>query len=442
MGVKRFHLESFSDCFDMPSVLFEAKSLEELHLAHCRITYPDKLLSKKLRILSLDLVDIGDEALRKIMSGCPLMERVVLFGCQGLTSIKAHNSNLKHFEYFDFQADNVLIDIDAPSLESIRIMGQSRWLYLGKSFMHLKSVYLEYLVLNQKFFDMCSVDLCCLEDLKMHSCSGLEEFQLSSRSIKRLRFWVGSPTKAVLDLPNILFLQLHCIVFPSILLSTDSSEWRSEIHLIRPLIPNNDNEAASLFDKLHELHRALGHSRISMHMRVFNLDLAFSHEGLGELPVIESLTVEKDFTLFYLKAFFNYFFGKFRPRYVEQSVDAVFETEEYEEEPDPYDEEEYEEEPDPYDEEEFEPPCTVSATKKYGGVNELVDRLCDMFLMESERENYYWRQDLEEVSVEASEESGKKWRPLQGANISEWGLPNNVDQQIQQQVRFRLKWRG
>ncbi|CAA0839312.1 Protein with RNI-like/FBD-like domains [Striga hermonthica] len=426
MGVKRFHLEFFSDKFDMPSVLLEAKSLEELHLGHCRITYPDKLLSKKLRILSLDFVDIGDEALRKIMSGCPLMERVVLFGCQGLTSIKAHNSNLKHFEYFDFQADNVLIDIDAPSLESFRIMGQSRWLYLGKSFMHLKSVYLESLVLNQKFFDMCSVDLCCLEDLKMHSCSGLEEFQLSSRSIKRLRFWVGSPTKAVLDLPNILFIQLDCIVFPSISLSTDSSEWRSEIHLIRPLIPNNDNEAASLFDELHELHRALGHSRISMHMGVFNLDLAFSHEGLGELPVIESLTVEKDFTLFYLKAFFNYFFGNFRPRYVEQSVDAFFETEEYEEEPDPYDEEEY------------GPPRTVSTTKKYGGVNELVDRLCDMFLMENERENYYWRQDLEEVSVEASEENGKKWRPLQGANISEWGLPNNVDQQI----RFQLKWRG
>ncbi|CAA0839313.1 F-box/LRR-repeat protein 25 [Striga hermonthica] len=431
LGVKRFHLKSFSDCFDMPSVLFEAESLEELHLAHCRITYPDKLLSKKLRILSLVLVDIGDEALRKIMSGCPLMERVVLHGCQGLTSIKAHNSNLKHFQYIDTQGDNVLIDIDAPSLESIIIIGQSRWLYLGKSFMHLKFVYLEYLVLNQKFFDMCSVDLCCLEDLKMHSCSGLEEFQLSSRSIKRLRFSVGSPTKAVLDLPNILFLQLDCIVFPSISLSTDSSEWRSEIHLMRPLIPNNDNEAASLFDELHELHRALGHSRISMHMRVFNLDLAFSHEGLGELPVIESLTVEKDFTLFYLKAFFNYFFGKFRPRYVEQSVYAVrlyavFEIKEYEEEPDPY------------DEEEFEPPRTVSATKKYGGVNELVDRLCDMFLMESERENHYWRQDLEEVSVEASEESGKKWRPLQGANISEWGLPNNVDQQI----RFRLKWRG
>ncbi|CAA0839307.1 Unknown protein [Striga hermonthica] len=276
---------------------------------------------------------------------------------------------------------------------------------------------------------MCSVDFCCLEDLEIHSCSGLEEFQLSSCSIKRLCFGVDGPTKAVLDLPNILCLQLNCEFFPLITLSTDSSEWRSEIHMKHSLIPSNNNEAASMFDKLHELHRALGDSRISMHMRDFTQDLAFIHEGLGELPVIESLTVEKYFTLFHLKAFFNYFFGNFRPRYVEQSVYAVLETQVYEEEPDPTDE---------LMAQVYGPPLTVSVTKKYGGVNGLVDLLCDMFLMENERENYYWRQDLEEVSVEARDEDGKKWRPLQGVNISEWGLPNNVDHQI----RFRLKWRG
>ncbi|CAA0839302.1 Unknown protein [Striga hermonthica] len=430
MGVKRFHLESFSNYFDIPSVIFEAKSLEELHLERCRITYPDKLLSKKLHILSLVMVDIGDEALRQIMSGCPLLERVVLYSCDSFTTIKAHYSNLKHFEYNYFRGDNhVVIDIDALSLESIRIVGGLRWLYLGKSFLHLKSVYLEYVVLDKKFFDTCSVDLCCLEDLEMHSCSVLEEFQLSSRSIKRVFFTVDGPTKAVLDLPNILCLDLHCNFFPSISLSTDSSEWRSDIHLMYSLIPNNDNEAASMFDKLHELHRALGHSRISMHVSDFTQDFAFSHEGLGERPVIESLTVEKSSFYFFLKAFFNYFFGNFRPRYLEQSVYAVSETEVYEEQPDTIDE---------LMAQVYGPPVTVPVTIKYGGVNGLVDLLCDIFLMENERENYYWGQDLEEVSVEAREEHGKKWRPLQGANISESGLPNNVDQQI----RFRLKWRG
>ncbi|CAA0839316.1 Unknown protein [Striga hermonthica] len=435
MGVKRFRLVSHREVFDIPSVVFEAENLEELRLANCRIHYPDKLLSKHLRRFSLFHVDIGVETLQKIMSGCPSMEHVVIEACEGLTTVKACNNNLKRFKYNDCPMnDAVTIDIDAPSLESITIVGHSRWFHYRKSFPHLKTVRLHYVVLSPRNFDMFSVDFCCLEELEMQCCSGLEEFQLSSRSIKRLSFGVEGPTKAVLHLPNILCLRLYCYDFPSISLTTDSSEWRSEIYLSY-VYPNEDNEAASLFDKLHELHRSLGHSRFSLHMEDFPEDLAFSYEGLGELPVIESLTVVHSSRLPLLEAFLNLFFGNLRPRYVEQFVYAV---PEYKNKPHPFDlyvdeimAEEYGGNNEVIDSH------TVPVTKKYGGVNELVDRLCDIFLMENERENCFWRQDLEAVSVEASDENGERWRPLQGANISEWGLPNDVDQQI----RFRLKWR-
>ncbi|CAA0839315.1 Unknown protein [Striga hermonthica] len=438
MGVKRFHLESYPDCFDMPSVVFEAENLEELRLANCRIHLPDKLLSKHLRRFWLFDVNIGDEALQKIISGCPSMEYLVIEACESLTTVKACNNSLKHFEYNDCpRNDAVTIDINAPSLESITIVGDSRWFHYRKSFPRLKTVRLHYVMLSPRNFDMFSVDFCCLEELEMRFCGGLEEFQLSSRSIKRLRFGVNGPSKAVLNLPNILCLRLDCKDFPSISLTTDSSEWRSEIYLMTSVNPNNDNEAASLFDKLHELHRELGHSRISLHMRDFPQDLAFSYEGLKELPVIESLTVLDNSKFSFLEAFLNYFFGNFRPRYVQQSVSAA---QEYENERDLFDlymdelmAEQYGGANEVIDSN------TVSVTKKYGGVNELVDRLCDIFLMGNATENCFWRQDLEEVSVEAaSDENGGKWYPLKGANISEWGLPNDDDQLI----RFRLKWRG
>ncbi|GER44218.1 F-box/RNI-like superfamily protein [Striga asiatica] len=421
--------------------------LTSLRLDRCRIDSVENVLSWHLRKVSFCLVHIEDEHMRKIMSSCPLIEHLALDACRGFTTVEVHNDNLKHFEYNHSSAClEVTIKIDVPNIESISIVGRASWLHHRKTFTCLKSLVLENVVLTQKDFDSISVNFCCLEDLKIHFCSGFEEFQLSSRSVKRLHLAVNGPTKAAIDLPNILSFELLCDDSPSITLTTNSSEWRSLILLKRELITNSDT--ALLFVKLNELLRALNHSRIHLHMRDLPLEVPNGYGGFGEPAVIESLAFSYRHPCSSLEAFLNYFFGSFRPRYIEESFYPRSEAEEDEDNMDAY--HAYEEENYRFQEwyaaaraaqrhgleDEYMDLPAYPETNPYGEENELIDRLW-IFLMKKEREDRIWQQDLEEVSVETYGRNGVEWRCVQSENLSQLELPNNDDQKI----RFQLKWR-
>ncbi|CAA0833936.1 Unknown protein [Striga hermonthica] len=421
--------------------------LKSLCLEQCRIDSVEKVLSWHLRKLSFSLVDIKDEHLQKIMSNCPLIEHLAVEACHGITKVEVHNYSLKHFEYHrSVYCSEGTIKIEAPNIESIKIVGRSNWLYNGKTFTCLKSLLLECMVLTQKDFDSFSVDFCCLEDLKIHFCSGFDIFQLSSHSIKRLHLAVDGPTKAAIDLPNICCFELLCEYFPSITLTTNSSEWRSLILLKRELITKS--ETSLVYVKLNELLRALNHSRIHLHMRGFPLEVPHGYGGFGEPAVIESLGVAYRRPCSSLEASLNYFFGSFRPRYIEQSIYPLSVTEEYDEENEDIMADLYAEEQAAnrlmdhwyavqagIADEVMDLPA-VPESNQYGEANELIDRLW-IFLMKKEREDRIWQQDLEEVSVEAYGRNGVEWRRVQSKDLSQLELPNNVDQKI----RFQLKWR-
>ncbi|CAA0833922.1 Putative F-box/FBD/LRR-repeat protein [Striga hermonthica] len=383
-----------------------------------------KVLSRHLRKVSFSLVDIEDKHLQKIMSNCPMIEQLAIEACHGITTVEVHNDNLKHFEYRrSVTCYEGTIKIDAPNIESIKIVGRSSWLHNGKTFVCLKSLLLEYVVLTQKDFDSFSVDFCCLEDLKIHFCRGFEEFQLSSRSIKRLHLAVDGPTKAAIDLPNIRCFELLCDDFPSITLTTNSSEWRSLILLKQQLITKS--ETSLFYVKLNELLRALNHSRIHLHMRDFPLEVLHGYGNFGEPAVIESLAVAYRHSCSSLEASLNYFFGRFRPRYIEQSVYPLSVTKEYEDimaEIYAYEEEANRlffqwyaaraAEEFGIEDEVMNLPA-VPETNENAEANEFIDRLW-IFLMKKESEDRIWQQDLEEAS------------PRKDCSFPEWKRFNSI----------------
>ncbi|KAK6138605.1 hypothetical protein DH2020_027658 [Rehmannia glutinosa] len=296
--------------------------------------------------------------------------------------------------------DDPSIEIDAPTLESISIMGCTNWFHHHKNFPYLKCLHLDNVRLSTKSFGSFSFDYPCLEELDLLFCHGFEEFRLLSRSIKHLTIAVDRSIKAAIDVTNILhFKIISNNVLPSISFTTTSSEWKSHIHLL-----NRSNiyiDASSWFLKLNELLKALSHSEVSLHIEDHPRVVPDTYGGFDKPVVVENLSLGGHSSSS-LPTFLNCLFRICRPRKIGEHL--------Y-----PDEEMEWEREDE-----------------------QLAEFLCKNLLMEREMRRYFWQQDLEEVSMEAFDKNGKKWHPVQGTSLSECALPNN---QLKQNIRFRLKWR-
>ncbi|KAI3470263.1 hypothetical protein Pfo_026926 [Paulownia fortunei] len=173
MGVKTFSLYFDSRSwayFDLPSVVFEAESLQDLYLKRCKFNQkaPDKVLFNHLKTLSLTYVYIAEKTFQKIISSCPLIEFVALHSCEGLRTIKVNKlHNLKNFDFSNYEKyreEDSSIEFDVPTLETIRIVGSANWFHHHNYFPRLKSLYLSRVRLSNNSFDNLSCDFPSLED--------------------------------------------------------------------------------------------------------------------------------------------------------------------------------------------------------------------------------------------------------------------------------------
>ncbi|KAK6124324.1 hypothetical protein DH2020_041945 [Rehmannia glutinosa] len=273
------------DYFDIPSEIFEAKSLHELKLEGCKFNFITNkvVLFKHLQTLHLTRVYIEDETFEKIISSNPLIEYVTLNRCEGLKTFKVSKvaANLKDFDLtwdkYDHDIDqDRSIEIDAPTLETIRIDGSespNKWYHhqYRNYFPHLKSLYLRNVQLSPKsqiFSSSSCNNFPCLEELELDFSRGMEEeFQLSSRSIKRLSITVeGFEIKAAIDVPNIRYFYFRSDNFlPSIssFATNNNSTWKSDLHLTFNI---NIDDTLSWFLKLHQMLKALSQSEISLYI--------------------------------------------------------------------------------------------------------------------------------------------------------------------------------
>ncbi|XP_012845988.1 PREDICTED: F-box/LRR-repeat protein 13-like [Erythranthe guttata] len=126
MGVKEFRLSIYwKYSRQLPSVVFEAESLQDLHVEGFMLdqtTIGRNVLSKHLKNLHLEKVDIEDGVFQKIISSCPLIETLSLESCERLRNIKVNTLlRLKKFYFESAPHEKCSIEIHPASLETIKI---------------------------------------------------------------------------------------------------------------------------------------------------------------------------------------------------------------------------------------------------------------------------------------------------------------------------------
>ncbi|EYU30199.1 hypothetical protein MIMGU_mgv1a020035mg, partial [Erythranthe guttata] len=220
MGVKEFRLSIYSKriqrrrrrSIKVPAVVFEAESLQDLHAEGFTLDQTSigrNILSKHLKKLHLEKVNIEDKIFEKIITSCPLIETMSLDSCNKLRNIKAYN--LRHLREFSFSASfdetECSIEIYPPSLETIHITRGIISFQKGAEFRNLKTIFL-----SEVQFSLCSsCRFPSLTELDILYCDVLEEPMEESNLF--------------IDAPNIDSFVYYGSLIPSISFSTTSREW-------------------------------------------------------------------------------------------------------------------------------------------------------------------------------------------------------------------------
>ncbi|CAA0834011.1 Unknown protein [Striga hermonthica] len=265
--------------YELPSAVFLAESLEELHLCQCMVSSVESVRFKQMRTLTLERVLINDVTLEKIMLGCPLLGRMALFSCREIRNVRlvseAASCGLKHFELENFDwIEGRSIEIDVPNLETVRIDGPWIWCHRQSAFLfsRLTSLDLRNVILSSESFDLLSFGCPTLESLTIYNCSGFEEFHLASDSVKYLHISTRDiPIKgATISAPNILKF-LFCIrQVPDTFsfTTTTSKEWDSNIFLSSSREDDPDFDINWWFLGLRRLLKPLSGSQIFLSLRM------------------------------------------------------------------------------------------------------------------------------------------------------------------------------
>ncbi|GER44209.1 F-box/RNI-like superfamily protein [Striga asiatica] len=311
--------------YELPSAVFLAESLEELHLSKCRLSPAKSVKFKCLRTLTLEHVQVDGGNLENILSGCPLLGRLVLNSCKGLRNIRIEG--LKHFKLSDNEwIKGRSIEIDAPNLETVSIWGLWIWSHRQSTFLfsRLTSLELYYVKLSSESFDLLSLGCPTLESLTLHECSGFKEIYLANDSVKNLCIWTGKillrgVTICAPNLVDFEFITPTSQVPDTFSFTTTTSkEWDSNI-LLSSREDDSDFDANSWFLKLRRMLKALSGSRISLILEMDGGPLDFSHLLSDHPPVVvEDLTfsTRKFRTASWYSGFTNGLFRVCRPRHI------------------------------------------------------------------------------------------------------------------------------
>ncbi|GER44206.1 F-box/RNI-like superfamily protein [Striga asiatica] len=403
LNIKAFKLNFHSytpPYYDLPSAVLLAESLEELHLSKCRLSPVESVKFKSLRTLTLEQVQVDDVTLENILSGCPLLGRLVLDSCEGLRNIRIEG--LEHFELTDHEwIRGRSIEIDAPNLETVSITGLWIWSHRQSTFLfsRLTSLDLYYVKLSSESFDLLSFGCPTLESLNLHECFGFKEIYLANDSVKNLCIWTGRILLKGVTIcaPKIVDFEFTAPIskVPDTfsVAATTSKEWHSYV-VLSSREDDHDFDANSWFLRLRRMLKALSGSRISLILEMPCSVVDCSHILSDHPPVVvEKLTFNTCIsrTASWYKDFTNGLFRVCRPRHI------------------------------------------------WGCTNRLSEFQFNILLANESlgTEPYFWGHELEQVHMKTG--NGKIWQLVEWTDLSELRNRTYTYDDI---MCLELKWRG
>nr|XP_043615951.1 F-box/FBD/LRR-repeat protein At4g00160-like [Erigeron canadensis] len=231
--------------FKLPDNVFSGDKLHTIKLCssccilddiYIGINHVIKCVS--LRVLRLSHVNISDDVFHNLLSTCRLLEKVILFLCLGLKTIKVKNLGfLCHLQIISrAQDDDGFLEIDnVPSLGffsyksfafsiaetgnllPFKTTGSTTACSLGRSVTRL---YLNGVIIDDTFIDMIKSKFVFLETLTLKiRCWASERLVITSLSLKRLKLklrW-SSVKDLQVDAPNLLSFSYNGVTIPTLL---------------------------------------------------------------------------------------------------------------------------------------------------------------------------------------------------------------------------------
>ncbi|XP_012857546.1 PREDICTED: putative F-box/LRR-repeat protein At4g15060 [Erythranthe guttata] len=383
MCVKKFCLCNLPKLpsVELPSVVFGAESLQDLHLEGFvldRKAIERIVPLKNLTSLILQRVSIEEGIFEKIISCCPFIEILDIRVCTMLRKIIVKNlHNLKYFSFSDdvdhshsFEEELCMVEIHTPSPETIYISEGNVWFHKGPDFFrNLK--HLRLCLVKSSLEHLWSCKFPSLDSLILANCDGLKGIEV------------------FIDAPNVTYFGYHGDFIPSISFSnTTSREWISDIDLTYDLSGD-----ASWFIKLHELLKSLSQSEISLYFNCYYL-YAEIRENINLEPasvVVETLQFSC-LPSSMISCLLNGVFSICRPRNIEE---------------DPYG--------DKWERKRMERLWKILTER-----NITEEGRCSRGL---------WFQDLEEVRMEIYDDNRKEWSPTTLSELPTYNDHNRKERQ-------------
>ncbi|TXG68772.1 hypothetical protein EZV62_003707 [Acer yangbiense] len=194
--------------YNLPPIVFCAKSIEVLKLESCKVRLPigsDVKLSN-LRKLILYGVDINNHAINNLFAGCPLIEEVLIGYCTGFESLELFClSRINNIEMF-YNMDFSWVDVKLLNVSSLSILEDKFIQYdinvTGCS--NLKDIELMGASMKDESLYKLISELPLLENLCLDSCPKLKTIKISSPSLKTLKIYrCYEVVELKIDSPNL-----------------------------------------------------------------------------------------------------------------------------------------------------------------------------------------------------------------------------------------------
>ncbi|KAK4405636.1 hypothetical protein Sango_0570100 [Sesamum angolense] len=399
----------------LPKELFEAESLVGLSLAGCKI-FSGEVMCLRLKSLHLSKVCVGDDMIRDIMLGCPMIENFVLSDCEGFVKVNVSKmAKLKRLSVIRHVTNPVvfrspLIEFEEHSVGTI-IDGRANL----SEFRKLSCLFLERVKIGKMVFSDFANKFPCLEDLTVHHCVGCFIFNISSQSLKYISLAHTRRLEVQLDVPNIRKIKFSGSSIPSLTFITASREWESDIAL-----SCWNYLGVSWLLELKKFLTNLGPSRITLRIELFTenrIDCWPVIQGLSK-PIVENLILMAHSSSSVSSALLDGIFWSFRPKVITQCLFPLLGIK--------------------------SPNINIIQPQFWKASNDLLRLLCNRLMdignpncSSSIEKNIGWH-ELKEVNAELFEDTIMEWQPLPWKTL----LDDVESPEKEVQIRFLLRWQS
>jgi hypothetical protein len=180
---------------------------------------PEMILCVSLRVLDLEYVFISDDVLAKLLSVCSLLEKIRLFCCDGLKTVKVKNLVfLRELKIHVLDIEPIVTIINVPNLLKVDYFPLFPPIerpppFNMDSFRSVTQLVIADVLMDYEFFDTIKSKLLCLESLTLRIGDWAQEnFVISSVSLKKLDLQIWTSTQFVIEVcaPQLMSCVCEC----------------------------------------------------------------------------------------------------------------------------------------------------------------------------------------------------------------------------------------